>query len=79
MWAESHSAEILGKSGKYQEAIEHFDKAIELDPNYVDAWYNKGVVLDNLGEHEEAIECYDKALELDPNNADAWKVLSFIS
>ena len=33
--------EHLYKNG-YSEAIKYYDKAIELDPNNVDAWNNKG-------------------------------------
>ncbi len=47
------------------EAIKYFDKAIELDANYVIAYNNKGFVLNNLNQHEEAIKYYDKAIELD--------------
>jgi tetratricopeptide (TPR) repeat protein len=57
---------------EYQEAIIWYDKAIQIDANNVDAWNNKGVVLDNLGKYTEAIECYDKAIEIDPNDALAW-------
>jgi tetratricopeptide (TPR) repeat protein len=57
---------------EYSEAIKWYDKSIELDPNNVIAWYNKGSVLDSLGKHEEAIEHYDKAIEINPNYADVW-------
>ncbi len=62
----------LAKLGKYEEAIECFDKAIELNPNFAPAWNNKGVALAKLGKYEEAIKCYDKALEIDPNYYYAW-------
>ena len=50
----------LGNLGKYQEAIEWYDKALKIDPNYVDALNNKGIALNNLGKYQEAIEWYDK-------------------
>ncbi len=52
---------VIGKLGKNEEALECFDKAIEIEPNYTKAWRNKGVALDNLGRHEEAIKCFEKA------------------
>ncbi|MBW9221687.1 protein kinase [Methanothermococcus sp. SCGC AD-155-C09] len=57
---------------KYNEAIECYDKALKIDPNYVDAWYNKGVALKNLGKYNEAIMCYDRVLEIDPGYVKAW-------
>ena len=35
----------LGRSGKFDEAIKAFDKAIEINPKNIDAWYNKGLAL----------------------------------
>ena len=51
-----------------EEALKCFDKAVELDPEFVDAWLNKGYTLHHLGKHEESIVCIRKVLELDPNN-----------
>jgi tetratricopeptide (TPR) repeat protein len=63
---------VIGKLGKNKEALECFDKAIEIEPDYAKAWNNKGVVLDDLGRHEEALECFDKAIEIEPDYAKAW-------
>ncbi len=56
---------------RHQEAIGWYDKALEIDPNYVDALNNKGVALGNLGKYEEVITCNDKILKIDPNYVDA--------
>jgi len=58
--------------GEYSEAIEYYDKALEIDTNDAGTWYNKGSALYNLGKYNETIEYYDKALEIDPNHAKAW-------
>jgi Tfp pilus assembly protein PilF len=50
--------------GKYQEALKCYDEILGMDPNYVKAWYGKGVVLGELGEYQDALEAYDKALNL---------------
>jgi tetratricopeptide (TPR) repeat protein len=52
----------LSRLGKYTEAIEVYDRALQLDPEYVSAWNNKGVVLSRLGKYAEAIEAFDSAL-----------------
>ncbi|HJW88154.1 MAG TPA: tetratricopeptide repeat protein, partial [Dehalococcoidia bacterium] len=51
----------LYKEGKYQEALESFDKALAFDPRLAAAWYNRGNALAKLGEYQEAVESYDKA------------------
>jgi tetratricopeptide (TPR) repeat protein len=59
---------LLGiEPSQNQEAIESFDKAIEIDPNDASTWCNKGTALSNLGKNQEAIESFDKASELNPN------------
>jgi Flp pilus assembly protein TadD len=40
--------------GKYDEAIQAYDNAIELDLKYADARNNKGIILDKLGKFDEA-------------------------
>jgi tetratricopeptide (TPR) repeat protein len=50
--------------GNHITAIEYFDKAIELDPNYILAWNNKGTALRNLGRNNDAKKCYDKVEQL---------------
>jgi tetratricopeptide (TPR) repeat protein len=56
----------------YSMALHHYDQAIEIDPNYADAWNNKGIALHNLRKFKEAIDCCDMAIKINPNYADAW-------
>ncbi len=64
---------ILLDVGKFQEAIEYFDKALDIDPKCAEAWVGKGAVLNlNFRKPQEAIECFDKALDLKPADAVAW-------
>jgi superkiller protein 3 len=62
----------LKKLGRYEEALQAIDKALELNPDNSYAWNNKGIALRNLGRHEEALQAYDKALELNPDYSNAW-------
>lgn len=55
---------------KYEDAIQCLDKAIELNPIYFLAYYNKGLILQKLNCFE-ALQCYDKAIELNPNFSEA--------
>ncbi len=60
------------KEGNNEDALIAYDKALEIDPNHVSAWNNKGIVLSRLKRFEEAIACYDKAIEINPQYANAW-------
>ena len=60
------------KLKRYDDALEKCQKAIELDPNYANGWYNRGIVLYNLEKYEEAIVSLSKAIELNPNDAYSW-------
>jgi tetratricopeptide (TPR) repeat protein len=54
----------LFNKGEYQKAIECFAQAIELDPNYLDAWNNLGYTLLKMGKIEEAKSINKKIKEL---------------
>lgn len=60
------------KEGNHDDALIAYDKALEMDPNHISAWNNKGIVLSKLKRFEEAIGCYDQAIEIDPNYPNAW-------
>jgi tetratricopeptide (TPR) repeat protein len=63
----------LHMAGKYKEAIECFDKVIELDSNDALAWYNKGNAFAAQGMFEAAAGCYEKATKIDPKLNLAWE------
>ena len=45
---------------------------MKINPQDVDAWFNKGAALINLGRNDEAKKASDEALKINPQNADAW-------
>lgn len=47
-------------------AIANYDKALELYPEYTDAWIRKGITLFNDGRYLEAEECLTRAVKLRP-------------
>jgi hypothetical protein len=61
----------LAGLGHYDEAIQWYDKVLNIDPTNISALNNKGVALYNLGHYDEAIQWYDKVLAIDPNDSDA--------
>ena len=56
----------MAKQGEYKGAIRDYDRVIEIDPNFADAYYNRGVVKVRLKEFQEAIKDFDEAIDLDP-------------
>ena len=58
--------------GKYQLAVNEFNKAIRLVPSYISAYNNRGYAYGNLGQWQRAIEELDKAIHLYPNYAKAY-------
>lgn len=58
--------------GRYQEALDAYDLAIDLQPEYAWAWARKGRTLRLLERYEAALACYNRALKLQPHYAWAW-------
>ena len=56
---------------KYSEGAESFTKAIELDPNYIDAWYNRGLCYELLKDKQKATNDYQQILKLKVNDLKA--------
>jgi len=61
----------LSKQGKYQEAIDIYDKALAIKPDQFITLTNKCMALNNLSKYQEAIDWCDKALVIKPDNARA--------
>jgi len=62
---------LIGE-GRYEEALQVVDKALERNPDDANAWYLMGMALGRLGRYEEALQAYDKVLELNPDDEHAW-------
>ena len=56
------------KQVDFDDAIDDYTKAIELDPRLAAAWFNRGTVLYRLGLFEEGLRDLKKSVELDPKN-----------
>lgn len=60
---------IYDDKEQYDLAIQDFDKAIELKPDYAEAFHNRGLTYYDKGQYERAIQDYDKAIQLKPDFA----------
>lgn len=63
---------LLKQKGNYTGAVAVYNKALEIDPNYVNALDGKGWALNELGNYTQAISYLNKALEIDPKHIDAF-------
>ena len=54
--------------GNYDEALVHFDHALEIDPTLSHIWNERGLCLKDMGKYEEALKSYERALEIAPND-----------
>lgn len=59
------------KIGQYDRSMECFRKAIELDPDYIDAYYNLGSILDYLGQDEAALTVFKQIIVRKPTDYDS--------
>ncbi len=62
----------LDRQKRSEEAIDAYNKALDINPNDVRSLFNKGVDLQMLGRVDEALACYDKALSITPNDGEVW-------
>jgi len=60
----------LARSGKTEEALAEFEKALELDPYNAQALYGRGLVYQGEKQHEKAIEDFAAAHGLTPQRAE---------
>lgn len=56
---------------KYSEGVSSFTKALALDSNYIDAWYNRGYCYELLKDKQEARSDYEQVLKLKVNDPKA--------
>ena len=59
------------KVGSYDQAAECFKKATELDPNYIDAYFNLGSLMEYLMQNEEALNAFKQIILRKPDDYEA--------
>ena len=71
-YTETNFGESRLKEGKYEKAIAHYDAALHLNPNLVDAYYKRGLAKHSLDDFEAAIDDYNNAIKINPENTAAY-------
>jgi Tfp pilus assembly protein PilF len=70
LMAHSNLGLLFANKGRNDEAMAHYLKALEIDPNDGDVHHNLGLLLAMLGRPDEAMAHYLKALELNTDHAE---------
>jgi tetratricopeptide (TPR) repeat protein len=71
-----NSAIALHELKHYPQALEAYQRSIQLKPDWADAWANMGSVLNKLNQPEAAKSALNKALVLNPNLLQAKSLLA---
>jgi tetratricopeptide (TPR) repeat protein len=71
-------SEIHRCLGNHLEALQDCDRAIELNPRFIEAYFRRGLTYAELGDLELALANYNSTIDLDPHHVNAWIQRSWI-
>lgn len=54
---------------EYKSSLATLDLALELNPEYYDAWYLKGAIYIETERYDKAAECFNQVLEINPTHS----------
>lgn len=57
---------------RYDDALTSYDRAVQLEPDNVRAWFGRGATLAKLQQVDGAIVAYDQAIQIKPDFFEAW-------
>jgi tetratricopeptide (TPR) repeat protein len=61
----------LAALNRFEQALENYDRALAIHPDYAEALFNRGVTLQKLRRPHEALNSYDRAVAMRPDYAEA--------
>jgi len=78
--AESHLDEGNGclALGELEEAVEHYQRAVDADVDYFDGWHALAMALMKLKRYDEAETAGKETIRIQPNNQMAYTTMSLI-
>ena len=68
---------VFASEGNFKQAILQYNMAIEIDPDFFEAFAYKGEALMLVGNYTEAIESFDKALDIKNDSAEIWLIRGY--
>ena len=73
---ELHLGEISVEREQYEEALSHYQRVADIQPDYAQSWFDIAETQRMLKNYEEAEFNFKRAIELEPNNEDYYYSLS---
>lgn len=67
---QAESSDFCEDNMEYKQALDDFDNALRINPEYADAWHQRGILLKSISsgnstkKHQESIASYDKAIQI---------------
>jgi Flp pilus assembly protein TadD len=58
----------VAQNGLWREAQYRWERAVQLDPTYAEAWNNLAIAYEHAGKFDDARKAYETAIKLDPKN-----------
>jgi len=65
----------LQEKWNYKKASQKYERAVDIDPSYAEAYSNLGYTYRKQEQFDKAVRAYKKAIKLDPNLAEAHEYL----
>ncbi|MGA2139064.1 MAG: tetratricopeptide repeat protein [Verrucomicrobiia bacterium] len=65
--ADCTRGDALARAGRVPEAIQFFEKALRLKPDFAEAHCNLGIALERVGRTQEAMEHFEQAVKINPD------------
>ena len=59
-------------------AIQAYQKVIQMDPSYIEAYNNLGIIYQEMGDFENALKSYQKSVEINPRYEKAYNNLGIL-
>ncbi|MCB2183419.1 MAG: tetratricopeptide repeat protein [Desulfobulbaceae bacterium] len=69
---------IHRKQGKQNDAVQSFQKALEINPDGIDSWRNIGIIYTEKMEFEKAIDVYEKIINQKPDDTESLNKLGLL-
>ena len=57
------------KTGNFFNAVSNFQKAVEIDAGFFDAWLRLGLVYYRMDKYDDAVGCFDKCIHIAEGDA----------